>query len=596
MITIPQKETKSFSQPNVGDTQGNLWGTFCVDLTKNLGRVRATRCQTVFSEEDDADFGTPVAFAYFDILSAGDPVFIAYADRIFIGGSDPISTSWAQDAATNSPNDSGYDGDMTVFNNKLYATEPTKLKRLNPAGGTWADITTLTSGNSHQLCGYKDKLYFVDQGLKVFSMNLNETVNTSGNFTLDLSYLAGHISWIKAGSNRIWIGVTKKDGTKGLIFEWDGQSDNLWSKNYIIEAQGSAGCAVWNDIPYVLDIEGRLLAYTGSNFDEVARLPILLYDVVNNTYASASAFKICHFNGIQYINDAIHIAVNNEVVGTSEVGTEENYPSGIYEYTKENGLTHKFSPSLTVINTATVDYGQHIVNDMGAIFDATVRRSNANNNFSSIMFGVELEGADGTNINAVNIDVIQDRINDPDHKRLAYVISPFIESQRVTDTWQAIVIKYRKFLDNADTITVKYRTKKDEPIVYQNVPWDSDTAFTVTGNPTNISVGDEIEVLNGNGGGAIAHITNIVDNGSTFTVTLDQSIVGVSALDISDIRFQTWKKLQTITADSFQYKNLPIPQLNNDTEIQFKVVLNWVNKENELREILIVNSTDQYAK
>ena len=64
MITIPQKDTKKFSQPNYGDTQGNLWGTFGVDLTKNTGRIRVTRTEAVFSEDDDNGFSTPSAFAF----------------------------------------------------------------------------------------------------------------------------------------------------------------------------------------------------------------------------------------------------------------------------------------------------------------------------------------------------------------------------------------------------------------------------------------------------------------------------------------------------------------------------------------------------
>ena len=51
MITIPQKDTKKFSQPNYGDTQGNLWGTFGVDLTKNTGRVRVTRTEAVLDRK-----------------------------------------------------------------------------------------------------------------------------------------------------------------------------------------------------------------------------------------------------------------------------------------------------------------------------------------------------------------------------------------------------------------------------------------------------------------------------------------------------------------------------------------------------------------
>ena len=148
-------------------------------------------------------------------------------------------------------------------------------------------------------------------------MNLDESINSTGIYTLDLSFESGYISWIVAGSNRIWIGVLKNDGTKGEIYEWDGQTENGWSKNYIIEAQGSTGCTIWNDIPYVMDIEGRLLAFNGSGFQEVARLPIMQYYQVNTLYASPFPNRICHFNGIKTINDSIVININNTKSGLS---------------------------------------------------------------------------------------------------------------------------------------------------------------------------------------------------------------------------------------------------------------------------------------
>lgn len=594
MFTIPSKDTKRFSQPNYGDTQGNLWGTFNVDLTKNTGRVRATRTETVFSESDDADLGLPIAFAYFGVTSASDPLFVAYANKVFIGGDDPTDTAWTQDTITGTPT-GGDVGDMVVFNGKLYATTATKLKRLISGDTDWDDITTLTSGPSHQLCVYEGRLYYVDNNT-ISSIDAATETPATTSYTLDLSFIAagGHISWIQAGSNRIWIGITKKDGSRGTIYEWDGVTEDLPSRPYYIEAQGSAGCAIWNDVPYVLDIEGRLLAFNGSSFEEVARLPIMQYDVLNRSYATSDSKKICHFNGIKYINDAILIAVNNETTGDI-FGGEENYPSGIYEYTKENGLTHKFSPSLTVINEPTSDYGQHTVNEIGAIFDASVRRSNANNNFASVMFGVDIETADGSNINAINIDVIQERTNDPDHKRLGYIITPFLESNKITQVWQKIVLKYRKLLDTTDKILVKYRTTKDIPITEQNVVWDSDTQFTAT-TFTGVEVGMEAEILNGNGAGAVAHVTAITDNGSDFTITLDSSIIGVTAGDISDVRFQKWNQLSEITANDFQFTDLSIPQYNKDTEMQFKIVMNWTKLQNELREVIVVNETDQYAK
>lgn len=596
MFVIPSKDSKKFSQPNLGDTQGNLWGSFNLDLSKNLGRIRTTRCETIFDETDDADLKLPTAFAFFDWDNSGTTVFVTYAGKIFWGGDDAISP-WTQDTLTDTPSISSNQGDMKVFNGKLYVTTATELKRLTPGGASWSiNPQALTTGRTHQLCVFDEnqRLYIVDEGKKIYSMDIAETVSTVGPNTLDLSPYNGHISWLKAGKNKIWIGFTKNDGTRGFIIEWDGVTAGQSQVIHRIEAQGSAGCAIWNDIPYVLDIEGRLLAFNGSYFDEVARLPILQYDVLNSEYATLSSTKIVHYNGIQYMNDSILMLVDNR--NTGESGEQENYPAGIYEYTKENGLIHKFSPSLTRYTEDTVDYGQELVNGTGALFDSTARNTNSTNYYSSVMYGVELESPSGTNLFGINIDIIQIRTNDPDHIRSGYLLTPWIESNQIQDVWKSIVIKYRKFLGTDDKIVVKYRVTKDVPLIAQNAVWNSTTTVTDSQFIGAVSVGDELEVLNGNGAGDMAHVISILDNGSTWTLTLDTPIVGVTAGNISEVRIQKWNKLPDITNTQVQFQDLPLPQFNKDTQVQFKVVMDWLNQDNEVRELVIVNGTEQNAK
>lgn len=591
MFVIPSKDSKKFSQPNLGDTQGNIWSSYNLDLTKNLGRVRTTRCQNVYNEDDDAQLTGNTAFAFFDPTTGGDPVFVAYNGAVFFGGTEPTDP-FTQDTTTNTPAPTtSTRGDMKVFNDKLYVTTTTKLKRLSHGGASWSDIATITSGNTHQLCVYADRLYYVDEGKKIFSIDTAETPATTGSFTMDLSYFNGHISWVVAGSSRIWIGFTKNDGTRGLIFEWDGQSENLWSKNYIIEAQGSAGCAIWNDVPYVMDIEGRLLGFNGSNFEEVARLPILQYEVLQRDYASNSANKICHYNGIRYMNDAILILVDSSNTGT--IGAQESFPSGIYEYTKENGLVFKFSPSLSEYGGAIADYGAELTSTTGAIFDATARVSNTSNYEASVMFGCSIKKNATTSWDAIFTDVIE-----PTIKQSGYLVSPWLESDQVSDAFTNIVIKYRKFLGETDKIVVKYRITKDVPLVEQNAIWTSGTTLTVTGSEFSaLEVGDEVEVLNGYGAGKCAHISAISNVSTTYTITLDDTVPGVSNTDTSHVRFQKWKKLPEITAvGDIQYATRQIPQFNKNTEVQIKVVMEWTGANNELREISVVNNTDQFAK
>jgi len=589
MFTIPAKDTKRFSQPNYGDTQGNLWASFNLNLTKNTGRIRTTRCENTYNENNDTDLGVNCAFAFYDPTTGGDPVFVAYNENLFFGGTEPTDT-FTIDALTDTPAATSSREDLKVFNDRLYATESTALKRLDHGDAAWTTVDTLTTGSIHQMCAYGDRLYYISDKNFINSIDTAETPANTGSFTMDLSYFGGHISWIKEGSNRIWIGYTKNDGTRGLIFEWDGQSENLWSKNYLIEAQGSAGCTIWNDVPYVLDIEGRLLGFNGANFEEVARLPILQYDVLNSGYATTSANKIIHFNGIRYMNDAIYMLVSNKTTGDSRA--QESFPAGLYVYTKENGLTHAYSPSLTEIGGDIKDFGVEYLNSTGAIFDATARVSNASNFDASIMFGANIDDETDAGINAIFIDEII-----PTQAQSGYLVTPWLESNQVTDVWNKIILKYRKFLGDNAKIVVKYRTVKDIPVVFQNIVWDSATAFTGTSaGLANIAVGDEIEVLTGHGAGKVAHVLTNTFATPNYTLTFDDSFPGVATGDISDIRFQTWKKLPPITATYEQSAELTVPQYNKDTQIQFKVVMEWENADNELREMLVINNAEQHAK
>ena len=322
------------------------------------------------------------------------------------------------------------------------------------------------------------------------------------------------------------------------------------------------------------------------------------YDAVSSQYNTIDPLKLCHFNGIKYINDAIVINVSN--VTTNEYNLE-NFPQGIYTYTKENGLVHTMSPSITQRNSSIKDYGQFSGVVAGAVFDASSSVGQTGGfNLSSVMFGhlFAFDSNSGTTFkSAINVDILQPYTGDTVFKRQGYIITPYLETNSVKDIWQNIIIKYRKLLYTADRIMVKYRTTKDIPKLLSNAIWDSNTSFTSNASlmPT-LNVGDEIEIVRGNGGGSVAHILSISNVGSNYTITVDEPIIGISTGDYTDIRFQTWKKLPDINADSFQFADRPLPQYNKDTEIQFKIVMNWTDKDNELREVIVVNQTDQYSK
>lgn len=600
MFIIPSKETKSFSQPNTGEVQGNIWSSFGLDLTRNRGRLQTARTLDVVDSLTSGYSAmlTPIAFAFYNFGStlSSAPIFAAYAGKVWYGTDRP-DQGWTTTIAGNEPNvtTKPLDVDMKVFNNSLYATTHGSgnhiIKRIT-TGGAWTDLNTIGSGNTpnlHILEVYANRLYWTQDDYKLFSMNTSETTATSGSFTLQLTGRNGHISWVKAGSNRIWIGWTSSDGTRGSVFEWDGVSENLYSKEYKIEAKGSCTCVIKNDIPYVLDTEGRLLAFNGSNFAEVARLPVTNSEYPLQYYIANTAQKLAHFNGSLLVNDQILFFINPLMSGTDSY--IENCPAGIWEYDEKIGLYHKFGVSTNKIAESPVyDYGQEELVTSGALFDGFTSSSNASfasGRQGSVLFGANAYRTSSSQPYLIGIDNTVD-----DVKKSAYVVTPFMETSQVVDSWNKIVVKYKKLLNASDSVKVKYRTiKRDAQRIA--VTWTSTTTFTTTdSNMANYVAGDEVEIVSGSGAGKVVNISSISFSTPTYTVTIDETISSLTGTGI--VRLQKWINIP-ITQNELQYQQLQIPQYNKDIQLQIKVIFEWTSR-GEMNEIIVSSNTDQSSK
>jgi len=616
MFVIPSKETKKFSQPNTGDTQGNLATTFNMDTTTNLGRVRIQRSKRVLDGQviEDAnpgvDLDPAMAFAWFDFDNSGRKKFIAYMGAILTAPN--FNLPYTLDGTAGTPvytNVNIGNGDMVVFNDKLYVTDASSLHSYDKNTLSWTNVTSanaVTLGDGiHQLATYGDRLYMVsDDATNIYSMNVAETIVTTGSFTLQIPVWAGTISWIKPGSNRIWIGCTSQNGTRGNILEWDGQSENIVSKNYFIEAQGSCGCAMWNDTPFVLDAEGRLLGFNGGSFDEVARLPFIRNEALPARYLKPQGNKMIHFNGIIYTNDRILMNIDSEANTPITYPNSNTYtlldkiPGGIWEFTKENGLIHLNSPSMTdASDTDAIDYGWAESTTPGAIFDVSPISVDYQEYQANYIYGARSWRSLNTGTSpGLFIDDLQGQF-----ARTGTFSSSWLESDQVADVYKAIVAKFKKLSSSDSLISIKYRTTNDQTIpVQQAVTWSDSITFTFTAvSPIPFDdavVGYEAIVTSGIGAGDAAHITSISKTGNDYTVVLDKTILGVQAGDVSTIIVTNFRKLKDIRGGNVnQYSNAPLPNLNKDIQLQFKVLCQW-SGDNELYEVMVVNDTDQYAK
>lgn len=548
---FPPKNTNTpFLQTNRSNVLGSLWSTFNLDFQSNLGVIRiAQKLVTNTTSSDDADLGLPSAFEYFD-----DRWWASCGTRIFKNSNDTITSTFTEDASSGAT--TSYDAnktDLAVFDDRLWSTANGKLysKASGSGTGAWTDRTSTASltASTLQLCYFKrmDKLYFINTRQKIGSIDAANTVYISGDYSIDLGESVGIITCIDKTSNYIYIGTmgTSNSSTGnilyGSIFQWDGISAQP-NAEYILPTGGVLAMTVSSDIPYVIDSEGRVLKNTGYNFEEIGRLPIDRTLLTGANSSSTSDGRFVHFNGMQVTkNNTILVGINN-LNDNSTGSINENLPSGIWELDLATGnFTHRYSFSLQTMSSTPVDFGQNRILSIGAIKVNPFMSSSSSGRGTLLAGSGYYTTATATSYGIFIDSPVGDTSDDEGQKR-GYHVSTWYWSKEVADAWDEVWTTFRQFQNSTDSISFKYRITEEDPIE-ATITWTSTTTFTTTTNPSaywTSGTGGEVEIIQGTGSGACAHIIGITGSG-TYTVTLDEAITGVSGT--AKARFQKWTKV-----------------------------------------------------
>lgn len=136
-----------------------------------------------------------------------------------------------------------------------------------------------------------------------------------------------------------------------------------------------------------------------------------------------------------------------------------------------------------------------------------------------------------------------------------YFVTPRLNSQEAKDNFNTFSLKFSP-LDTDDKIVVKYKTQDKyglpKPSVQYGVSskwsgkWSDTDTFVTTADMSNVSVGDEIEIVSGVGSGITAHISSITLLAGTYTVNLDEAFPFAVANDLFYFVADNWTKLTTI--------------------------------------------------
>lgn len=492
--------------------------------------------------------------------------------------------------------------DMLVYNDQLFVSTANRLyyKDISDSSSNpFYQIHVFGSTSApHKLCYFQkfDRLYIIDQALtssnsnNIISIDPDNVLSTSGNYTLVLPTSVSKISTMVSNSSSMWIAtfrnVTGADTvainqTRCAILQWDGQSQ--FTIEHPVDAGAILAMCVIDDIPYALDSEGRILGYNGSSFKEVARLPIDRTLLLNATDYNVA--KFAHFNGIIGTkNNTILVNINN-LNDDNIADVTENLPSGIWELDlNTKNFTHKYSPTLKTLASSTInDYGQNRISAVGAI-KLNPLQSNSSTGRSTIIAGFNIYTDATTVKSAIYIDSPSKPTTDTEGQKRGYVITTFFSSLEITDMWQKVWAIFRRFLNSADKIILKYRFVDEDPI-YATITWTSDITFTTTTDvsaydpsqdPFDGTTGGEVEVLQGTGAGSCTHIASVTENAGTYTVTLDTAVTGVSGT--AKARFQKWiKLLPEITGQVLSYGSASIGK--SEIKIQIKAVFEFTGDD-----------------
>lgn len=579
VYSIPD-ENGNIIQPNKGEVLGNVFMTLGVDFSTEQGRILGSPGMiNIFDYNDDNDFDNPVsAFEFYGAKWWGiSDVLIKSTDGY------PDST-WAQDSISGSPTGDWREMDGEVFdgnllvsgagasNDDIYAFNGTAWSSWWK--GTLSQAALDTAYFKPVKVGATGRVYILDDQQKVYNVTTAAAVSVSGNGTLDFSATTYRLICMEPTSSRMWMGGTDTSSGDAVVVEWDMSLNSATAnKIHIIKGARSVQCiAIWNDTPIAVLSTGKLYIFNGSYFEPIngAQLPKPPFGFTYKGELSGSATiavdsGIVHPNGWDIIDTLPHFALNPKLVDANgtEYPAQWNAPAGVYCYDPQIGLYCRFPFAR---ESGTVDYVAVDLDDHGAL-KATGAGA-----------GKFLTSVKGYSDSAAT-SIVSLLLHDNEHSLASrgWMASiPFQASRH--DIWQNIEFLHQKLKNANDKILIKYRLQRDNTMPIEGaVTWTSTTVFTTTAADfANIDTNNpgkyELFVLRGNGAGCTSQIATISESGGTYTVTLSDPVLGVSASNTGRVRVDNWRLLATISSQAVDYHDFTFPE----TEDSFKL---WIKLE-----------------
>lgn len=543
MILLPKN--KVFTQDK-NELLCDLWTSMGMNFTEEYGKMKVAR-RMVITTNDITDLGVSTGFK-----QIGSKIYTTSGSYVWATANARTETAFAKTANGSDPSDLDSDySDIEVYDSKLWVTGPSKLYYCTSGTGTWSFYNSGggTSGLSavpHKLLNfrYKNRLYVTDSGSVKSLTGTTLTSSGANTFTLTASLVELTLTSLVQTDNLLWILTVNPIGETGYIIPWDGSTENTPALSGVIplDSRGALAGTTLNGTPYIMTVDGRLQYYNGGTFTDApnGKLPIKLSRYLKNPLATPNTRWI-HPNGITIVDGRINILINNEYYDTGTT-IDERVPSGVWEYDPIVGWYPKNPLTLFDIGVGTItDYGQNRISRVGALANLKTDNNSSDTYIGTMLAGAQYYSDATTTAEAIWTDDALDIV-----KKHGYIVPSKLVSETVKDSFTKLWITMKKLLSANDKIIVKYRSE-EAVSTEATVTWTSATTFTTTTSML-LKEGYEVEGIQGKGSGYTAHITRVDVAGSTYTVTLDETLGASSGT--AKIRIQNWKKLNSWTEQS----------------------------------------------
>jgi hypothetical protein len=584
-ILFPKPDTKIWNQQNKGDVMPILFSTRNINMEKR-GYIGLSRRVSYLRQ--NGGYGVTVMAGIYS------PVEALYKFTVGSGGIYNVTTdlgTFSTDTNANSSS-STTASDFVWFNNMPWYTSATDLKYLT--GGTYTNTTIgLNSAYPHPIAIFENKNIICVANGNVVASRTAAGVDTAVACTLPSNFVITSMRYL---NNKMYLATKNTSGTGTYLFEWDGATASA-SAGYPVNSSWIMSIARYGQSLAAMTARGELLRFSGGGFTQLAVLPFFQdkdYELLGDLSLNATALN----RGMVAVDDYLYVFVANTLQKDSANTALPIFPGGVYQYHPDFGLVHKGCLSNSTQASIT-DYGQSYLSTPGMIMpilEAQVIGDNALlTRGSQFLFGSR------TTDETLTLDTTLGSFTSGESR--GSFVTCKIPTSDIQATQQKLWLKWKNMYASDDKIVVKYRTSERQNLPIIIIPngfavtWTSNTTFTASSSNTNIAlaqVGDEVEVMSGNGSGSLAHITQISNVGSTYTVVLDESITAVVNGNRGGVFIDNWTKIKTTDyTNTDGYDEYPV--MNDSKWVQFKIELRG-SSELQIEEMQILGEADTPTK